>query len=162
MSEWSKQSEEMFKSWESTQRQLLQNWRDNLERLNLPQDSEVWKESIQNWQDTAEKSFQAQLDMTHSWMENLSSLEGLPEQAQTSVARFREMSDQWVKTQSELWGNWFEMMKNFEPSTITDNWMEMYKDSLSTWQKATDNILDAQSAWWKSWAGSQAESEEES
>jgi hypothetical protein len=160
MSEWTKQMEEMFQSWNDAQKRLMESWQENLEKLGFPQDSELWEKSMQTWQETVEKSLQAQRDWTSSWIDNLSSMEGLPEPAVKSAERFQEMSNQWLSTQGDLWGNWFEMMNSFDPSSLSGNWTEMFKDPIKTWQNATEKVLESQSTWLKTWLGSEAESEE--
>ena len=160
MSEWTKQTEEMFQSWNEAQKRLMETWSENLKKVGFPQDSEIWGKSIQTWQETVEKSSQAQREMTNSWIENLSSMDGIPEQVQNSAQRYREMSEQWRTTQDDLWGNWFEMLKSFEPSTLSGGWMDMFKDPLNAWQKATEKVLEGQSSWMKTWLGNQEESDE--
>ena len=161
MSEWTKQMEEMFQSWNEAILSLMESWRESLKKLGFPQDTEIWGKSIQTWEETVEKSMQSQKEWTSSWIENLSSLEGIPEPAMKSAERFREMSDQWLKTQGDLWGNWFEMLKSFDPSSLSGNWMEMFKDPLKAWQSATERVLESQSTWLKTWLGSEAEESEE-
>jgi hypothetical protein len=160
MTDWTKQTEEMFKSWNEAQTRLMEGWRESLKKLGVPQDTEIWGKSIQTFEETVEKSLQAQQEWTHSWIENLSSMEGIPEQAQKSADRFREMSDQWLATQGDLWGNWFKMLKSFDPSSLSGNWMDMFRDPLQAWQNATEKVLETQSTWIKTWLGSQEKSEE--
>jgi hypothetical protein len=160
MSEWTKQMEEMFQSWNEAQKNLMESWRESWKKLGFPQDTEIWEKSIQTWQETVEKSMQSQQDWTNSWIENLSSMEGMPDAAAKSAERFREMSDQWMKTQSDLWGNWFEMLKSFDTSSLTGNWMEMFKDPLKVWQNATERVLESQSTWLNTWLGTKEEGEE--
>ena len=69
------------------------------------------------------------------------------------------MSDRWLSTQGDLWGNWFEMINSFDPSALSGNWTEMFKDPLKAWQNATEKVLESQSTWLKTWLGSEAESE---
>ena len=89
MTEWTTQMEEMFHSWNEAQNRLMESWRENLKKMGFPQDTELWEKSISTWQETVEKSIQAQRDWTSSWIENLSSMEGLPEPAAKSAERFR-------------------------------------------------------------------------
>lgn len=160
MSEWTKGMEEMFSSWNEAQKKLMEGWQENLKKMGFPGDTELWEKSLSTWQETVEKSIQAQRDWTSSWIENLSSMEGLPEPAAKSAERFREMSDRWLSTQGDLWGNWFEMLNSFDPSALSGNWTEMFKDPLKTWQNATEKVLENQSKWLKTWLGSEEETAE--
>jgi hypothetical protein len=155
MSEWTKGMEEMFGSWNEAQKQLMETWGENLKKMGFPGDPEIWGKSISTWQETVEKSLQAQREWTHSWIENLSSMEGLPDPAAKSAERFGELSEQWLSTQGDLWANWFEMLNSFDPSSLSSNWTEMFKDPLKVWQNATEKIIESQSTWLKTWSGSE-------
>lgn len=160
MSDWSQQMEGMFQSWSDAQKRMMEGWGENFKKMGFPQDTEVWAKSIQTWQETVEKSMQAQAEWTRSWIENLSSLEGVPEAAVKSAERYRDMSEQWLKTQGNLWSNWFEMLKSFDPSTLSGNWMDMFKDPLKAWQNASERVLETQSSWLKTWLGTEEEAAE--
>ena len=113
MTEWSKQAEEMFNTWRETQKSLMDKWVESIKSFTGTQNTEMWKKTLETWEETAKNTFNSQTDWMKSWIENLKSMEGLPEGAVESIDRFQEMAGRWNKTQDELWAKWFEMLKDF-------------------------------------------------
>jgi len=80
-------------------------------------------------------------------------MEGMPEPAVESVDRFQEMAGKWNDTQGELWGKWFEILKDIDFSQSTERITDTMKNPLQAWQQATQKVMDAQADWMKMWTG---------
>jgi hypothetical protein len=161
MTEWTKQAEEMFKTWSDAQKSLMDRWVESVKSFTGAPDTDMWKNTLETWENTAKNTFSSQAEWTQSWIENLQSMEGLPEPAVESVKRFQEMAGRWNKTQGELWDKWFEMLKDFDFSQPAEKYTEAMKNPLQTWQQATQQVMDAQAEWMKIWTGTSEEPAEE-
>jgi hypothetical protein len=161
MTEWTKQAEEMFKAWGDAQKSLMDKWAESIKSFTGGADTEMWKKTLETWEETAKNTFNSQAEWTASWIENLKSIEGLPDQAVESVNRFQEMAGRWNKTQEELWAKWFEMIKDFDFSQPAEAISDALKNPLKAWQQANQKVMDAQADWMKVWTGSGEEAADE-
>jgi hypothetical protein len=162
MTDWTKQTEEMFRTWSETQKKLMENWAGSMKGMGAPQGAEFWEKTLATWEETLEKSTKTQSEWTEKWIENLKSMEGIPEQAVESTERFQEMTQRWTSTQEQLWSKWFEMLRGLDPSSLTEKWSEAIQNPLQAWQDATKQVMDAQAEWMSLWTGSAGESAEKS
>ena len=153
MTEWTKQAEDMFKSWGDAQKNLMDKWVENIKSLSGIQDPELWNQTIETWEETAKNTHQSQSEWMEGWIEKFQEVEGLPEQALTLIEKFQEMGDRWTETQGQVWEKWFEMIKDFDPTQATDQWLEAAKNPIQSWQKATQRVFDAQADWLSIWTG---------
>jgi hypothetical protein len=156
MTEWTKQAEEMFKAWSEAQKSLMDKWVESVKSLGSP-DTEMWAKTLETWEETAKNTFSSQAKWTESWIENLKSTEGLPEQAVESINRFQEMAGRWNNTQEELWAKWFTMLKDMDFSQSAEKMTETMKNPLQAWQQATQKVMDAQADWMRIWTASKEE-----
>lgn len=157
MTDWTKQTEEMFKAWSDAQKKLMENWAESMKGIGVPQGTEFWEKTLAAWEETLEKSTKTQIEWTEKWIENLKSMEGMPEQAVKSTERFQEMTQRWTSTQEQLWAKWFEMLRGLDPSSLTEKWSEAIQNPLQAWQDATKKVMDAQAEWMHVWRGSAGE-----
>jgi len=153
MTEWTEQAEKMFKAWGEAQKSLMDKWVESVKSFSGVPDSDLWKKTIETWEETAKNTFSSQAEWTQGWIENLKSMEGLPDQASETMDRFQEMTGRWDKTQEALWDKWFEMLKSFDFAQPTETFTEAMKNPLNTWQQATKKVMDAQADWMKIWTG---------
>ncbi len=154
MSEWTQQTEEMFKAWSEAQKSLMDKWAESVKSFSGAPDTELWKNTLETWEQTAKNSMGSQAEWTQSWIENFKSIEGLPDQANASIEKFQEMAERWSTTQEELWAKWFEMLKNMDFSQPAEQVSEAFQNPMKSWQDATQKVLDAQADWMKIWTGS--------
>jgi hypothetical protein len=154
MTDWTKQAEEMFKAWSETQKKIMENWAESLKGAGAPQGAEFWEKTLATWEETLDKSSQAQAEWTEKWLENLKSMQGLPEQAVKSTERFQEMTQRWTTTQEQLWSKWFEMLRGLDPTSMTEKWSEAMQNPLQSWQDTTNKVIEAQMEWMRVWTGS--------
>jgi hypothetical protein len=72
------------------------------------------------------------------------------------------MSAQWNKTQGELLGNWFSMLKKFAPAGPTAaTWTDFPQNMFKLWQDSTQNIIDAQMQWMQAWMSQASKTKDE-
>jgi hypothetical protein len=160
MSDWIKQAEEMFKAWGESQQKIMESWAESMKGMAAPQGADMWEKAISTWEETLDKSAQAQAEWTEKWVENLKSTEGIPEPAVESIDRFVEITERWTATQADMSAKWFEMLRSLDPGSFTGKLSEAFQNPFQIWQDATKQILDAQSEWMRTWTGSTGDASE--
>jgi hypothetical protein len=158
MTDRTKQEEEMFKMWSETQKTIIENWAERMKGLGGSQGAELWEKTLATWEDTIVKTMNAQTEWTRQWIENLKSTPGMPEGAVASTARFQEMSQYWIIMQTQLWSNWFKMLRSFDPSLLSGKWAEAFQNPFQVWQQATQKAMEAQAEWLRAWTKSSEKS----
>ena len=161
MSDWMNQAEEMFKAWTESQQKLMDNWAESMSGMGATQGSELWDKAISTWEESLEKSTQAQAEWTEKWVENLQSTQGMPEQAIDSINRFVQATERWTATQAEMSAKWFEMLRNLDLGSFSGKLSEAIQNPFQVWQDATKRILDAQNEWMRTWTGSAGDAPEQ-
>jgi polyhydroxyalkanoate synthesis regulator protein len=156
MTDWTKQTEEMFKAWSEAQKKITESWAENVKGLGGAQSGELWEKALATWEETLEKSTKTQAEWTQKWIESLKSMQGMPEQAVASTERFQEMTQRWAAMQEQFWSNWFEMLRSLEPAKFSEKWGEAFQNPFQVWQNATKKVMDAQAEWLRVWMGSSA------
>lgn len=153
MTNWTQQTEEVFKAWSETQKKIMDNWAETVKGLSGSQQAEMWQKTLAAWEDMMHKSMATEAKWMQSWLEQLQSIEGMPAQARDATRQFQEISQRWASTQEQLWGGWFEMLKSFDPSRSSAKWLEALQNPIQAWQQATKQVMDAQAEWLKTWMG---------
>ena len=148
---WNTQFEDMMKAWTDTQKKVWDGYFDTMQGLNKSQSTRMWESTLSMGEDMLKDMLKTQSQGLAAWVDGLSKMEGVPAQTVESARQYQEMTNRWIKTQTELLENWFEMLKKFAPSAPTDSWTEMPQAMFKTWQESTQDIMDAQTKWMRSW-----------
>ena len=149
--DWIKQSEAMFKTWTDTQQKMWDTFSENVSGFGKSPGEKMWAQTVKAGEELVKNSLTAQAEWMKSWSENFKSLEGMPEQAAQAVAQFQEMTERWAVTQEKLWVAWFEMLKNFDSTQLSESWTKMPKNPFQVWQDSTKLVMDTQMEWVKTW-----------
>jgi hypothetical protein len=154
MTTWSQQTEEIFKAWTETQKKIMDNWAETVKGMSGSQQADIWQTSLVAWKDMLHKTIAAEAKWTQSWLEQLQSIDGMPAEAREATAQFQQLSQRWAATQEQLWESWFEMLGSMDPARYSTRWLEALQNPMQAWQKATQQVVDAQAEWLKTWMGS--------
>jgi aspartate aminotransferase-like enzyme len=158
MIDWTKQAEEMAKSWAETQKKMWDNWLGVMQQ-EKGQATEVWEKTVGAWEETVKNTLNVQAEWTRMWADSLKSIEGAPKEVSEWAAQAQEMAKQWGEAQKQLWDNWFAMVKKVEPAKMSGDWSEEGQKMFKTWQESTQKMMEAQTEWVRRWAA-QAEQKE--
>ena len=151
--DWTKQSEEMFKSWSETQQKMWNSWLEALQQsASSAQAADVWQKTINTWQETVNNTLAAQAKWTDSWSESFEAQNGTPEEMAQWVEQTQKMAKQWNEAQQKLWQNWFDLMKRDDLTGIVNSWQEEGQKAFTSWQESVQKVMDAQMQWLKMWA----------
>ena len=58
--EWTKQTEDMFKTWTEAQKKMWDEWLRAMQGFSRPQASEAWGKSVEAWEESVKKTLDAQ------------------------------------------------------------------------------------------------------
>lgn len=150
--EWTKQFEEMSKTWTDTQKKMWENWAEMAKSASTSQAQLSWETMLETWENAVQQTLDAQSEGVRMWTNGISALPNVPQGTNEWSHTFQEMTGRWNATQKELWANWFEMAKSFDPSKVATG--EANFDSqqmVEFWQEATQTMNKAQADWMKMW-----------
>lgn len=154
--EWTKQAEEMFKTWTEAQKKLWDDWLKGVQGLGRPQPQDVWVKTAEAWEDSVRESLKLQVEWTKLWAEGFVAVKGTPKEMTEWARQGQEMITQWAETQKRLWEDWLDLVKKLRPSGLGGNWEREGQKFAQTWQEGIQKALDAQAEWVRFWTAGQA------
>lgn len=152
MIDWKKQSEEMFKVWTESQQKMWNSWLETVQQnpAQAPM-TDMWKKTVETWEEMAKNVFSAQTEWARMWTENLSGMAGLPKEVVEWAQQAQEMTRRWSEAQQQLWQDWFEIVKKVDPAKMPANWDGESQKMFQSWQESTQKIMEAQAEWTRMW-----------
>ena len=150
--DWNQQFEEYMKTWTENQQKAWDSYFETMQGLGKSQSQRAWESTLSMGEKMLKDMLTSQNQWLASWVEGLSTMSGVPAQMVDSARQFQELSSQWNKTQTELIGNWFSMLKKFAPTSPVPGW-DMSQNMFKAWQDSTQSIFDAQMQWMQAWMG---------
>ncbi|HEV8620935.1 MAG TPA: hypothetical protein VGQ79_07915 [Nitrospiraceae bacterium] len=154
--EWTKQAQEIFKTWIDTQKKMWDEWFQATQGFGKAQGTEAWRKTVETWEQSLKKNLYLQMEWTKLWAESLSSVKGTPKELQEWARQGQEMMSRWAETQMQLWAGWFEVVKKLDPTARGGNWEKESEKVLLIWREALKKALDVQVEWGRVWTAGQA------
>jgi hypothetical protein len=162
--DWTKQANDMLKTYTSTQQKVWETWVSSMQLATTPQSPEVWQKTVDTWRGTVKYALEQQLELTRLWAESVATssvnmpsmpsmpgmtgmpmMPGVPATAVEWTRQMLDMTRTWTETQVRFSENWFEMLKKTEPGTLAQGWdMSQAQKIMSTWQDAAQKAVEAQ------------------
>lgn len=153
--EWTKQVEEMSKTWTDTQQKMWENWAEMAKSASTSQAQLSWETMLDTWQNALQQTLDAQSEGVRMWTNGITALPNVPQGTNEWSHTFQEMTSRWNDTQKQLWFNWFEMAKSFDPSKVATGEANFdNKQMMEFWQESAQTINKAQTDWMKMWGAS--------
>jgi hypothetical protein len=145
-------NESLFKNWADSQQKLLTDWLDTLRKLGGTPTMELWKTTVDAWQNSVKQTLDAHTAWTHQWIEVLTNAKGTPEELQTLVRQGKEQLQQWTEAERDLWQSWFNVVReiNFKPES--GDKQQVANDLLQLWQENAYKMIDAQANFVRRWS----------
>lgn len=150
--EWTKQSEEMFKTWTDAQTKMWNEWLKAMQGFGKSPSSQVWDKSIEAWEESINKILDAQADWTQRWAESFAVGQGTPKEMAEWAKHGQDMWRRWTDTQKQLWTGWFQVVKKLDPSAAGVNWGAEGQKFMRGWQEAVEKALNSQAEWLRFWS----------
>jgi polyhydroxyalkanoate synthesis regulator protein len=144
--DWLKRSQDMINSWMETQQKM---WKSFTDAAEMP-DMASWDKLMKTWENSLKNFVESQALWARSWVRNASEQFDVPG-ADMFVKAVEEMTNTWTEMQQQLWRNWFEMMKNFDPSKMTPGFQEEATKAMQGWQDQMKKLLETQREWLNQW-----------
>lgn len=158
--DWSKQTQETVKAWTETQQKMWDNWMEMVSGGAVStQAAEVWRKTMETWQEAVANTLEAQTEWTRTWTEALTKTPNVPKEMVEWVEQVKEMNKRWTEAQQQLWQSWFEMAKKIEPAQMDSGWDKEGKKVFQAWQDSTQKLMEAQLKWANMWGEKQAGTE---
>jgi len=143
--EWTKQSEEMFKTWTDAQKKMWDECLKVMQGFGQSPSTQVWEKTVDTWNQTTQKFLDAQVEGARLWAENVTKAKGTEEGAEWGK-QGQELITRFTETQKQLWANWFELVKKLDPSNMM-NWPRDGQKFVQSWQDTIQKAFNAQAEW---------------
>lgn len=141
----------LLKSWAESQQKLLTDWIDTMRKLGGTPTMELWKTTVDVWQDSVKATLDAQTKWTHQWIEILTHAKGTPEELEDLVRQGREQLQQWTEAERDLWQNWFNIVRDISFKPESGERPQLGSDLLQLWQNSAYKMIDAQTNFVRRW-----------
>ncbi|MCB9078043.1 MAG: hypothetical protein H6631_10660 [Anaerolineaceae bacterium] len=152
MMDWTKQTQDMFKSWTDTQKQMWDSWLQVVQKGGQPfQNNEIWQKTIETWENTVKSTLSTQSEWMKKWTDTLNTQQNVPQELVKWADQTEGMLKQWTSTQEQLWAGWFDMMKKADLSKLGESFDMDGKKAFEAWQESAKKIQDAQEQMVKMW-----------
>ncbi len=146
-------NETILKTWSETQQKLLNDWLDTLRKLGGTPTLELWRQTVDTWQNSVKETVDARAEYTRQLTETLAKAKGTPEEFRELAREGREQLQHWTEAERDLWKGWFNVAReiNFRPEPGAA--AQAGKDLVQLWQESTHKMIDAQAALIRRWTG---------
>jgi hypothetical protein len=144
--EWTKQSEDMLKTWNETQKKMWDEWTKAIQGFGKSPSAQVWEKTLETWNQTIQKVLDSQVEGARLWAEKFTTAKGMPQENVELAKQGQEMIIRWTETQKHLWENWFDLLKKLDVSNAV-NWSTDGPKFLQQWQETIKKAFDAQAEW---------------
>ena len=141
--EWAKQSEEMLKTWTEAQKKVWDDCMKALQGFGKSPSTEVWGKTVNTWNQTIQKSLDAQVEGARQWVKNFTTAKGTPQETAEWAKQGQEMTTRLMETQKQLWETWFEFVKKLDVSNMM-NWTRDGQKFIQSWQETIQEAFEAQ------------------
>ena len=154
-------NETILKTWSETQQKLLNDWLDTLRKLGGTPTLELWRQTVDTWQNSVKETVDARAEYTRQLTETLAKAKGSPEEFRELAREGREQLQHWAEAERDLWKGWFDVAReiNFRPEPGTG--AQAGKDLLQLWQESTHKMIDTQAALIRRWTGGTTKTREQ-
>lgn len=153
--------ETIMKTWSETQQKLLADWLDTLRKLGGTPTLELWRQTVDTWQNSVKETVDARAEYTRQLTEALGKAQRTPDEFRELAREGREQLQHWTEAERDLWKGWFDVAReiNFRPEPGTG--AQAGKDLLQLWQESTHKMIDTQAALIRRWTGGTTKTREQ-
>ena len=146
-------NETILKTWSETQQKLLADWLDTLRKLGGTPTLELWRQTVDTWQNSVKETVDARAEYTRQLTETLAKAKGTPEEFRELAREGREQLQHWAEAERDLWKGWFDVAReiNFRPEPGTG--AHVGQEFVQLWQDSAHKMIDAQAALVRRWTG---------
>jgi len=107
--------ENILKSWTEAQKRLWDSLSTALPAFRPPEGMDLWQETYQKnltaWESAVKQSLAVQAAWIKQWADRVANEQATPENMAEWTHQVEEVMQRWIDTQTQLWDDWFEMLK---------------------------------------------------
>ena len=156
MVEWTRQAEDMFKTWTDTQKTMWDEWIKVTQSFGKSHATDAWKRTVETWEESLKKNLHLQMEWTKLWAEGFTNVKGTPKELHDLARQGQDMMNRWAETQMQLCTAWFGIAKKLDPNALSGSWEKESEKVLHIWQESIKKALDAQAEWGRIWTAAQS------
>jgi hypothetical protein len=143
--DWTKETQDMFKSWIDVQTKTWQSLLKSAQEFDASNPAGLWEKTVDAWQDSIKGTLEAQIEGSRIWAEGLTSIEGAPKETQELANQVQKMTKDWTSLQQQMWNGWFEVVRKADPAQFGGDWDANGVNMLKTWQDMVQKMMSTQS-----------------
>ncbi len=152
MAEWTKQTEDVLRTWADTQKKLWGSWLEFAEQQTAQAPiADTWRKTVDAWEAAVKSGLQAQLDFARSVSDQVAAVKDVPKDVRDWSEQTQQLGARWNSAQKQLWESYFEMVRKAAPGSIVGRFDEENQKLFKVWQEAVEKIAAAHSAWARTW-----------
>src|SRR6266700_4517746 len=146
-------NETILKTWSETQQKLLADWLDTLRKLGGTPTLELWRQTVDTWQNSVKETVDARAEYTRQLTETLAKAKGTPEEFRELAREGREQLQHWAEAERDLWQSWFNTVReiNFRPESGAG--AQTGGDLMQLWRDTANKMIDTQADLVRRWTG---------
>ncbi|NIR29860.1 MAG: hypothetical protein GWN84_11225 [Gammaproteobacteria bacterium] len=150
--EWNDQVQKMMQSWTETQQKMWSNWLQSIEQLGKAPGADLWDKTVDTWQQSVNKTLEAQAEWTEAWAARFGEIEGAPKEVNDWAKEGQAMMRRWNEAQRELWDQWFDVVRKARPEGALGQ-KGSGDDIIRAWQDTARKAMQTQMQWATAWTG---------
>ena len=140
-----------MKTWMDAQKRMWDGFFEATQGYGKSPSTKSWEQLVSMGEETLKNTFQAQAGWIQTWVKSLTGVEGTPSQVLDSAKQFEDGYRRWSEAQQQIWANWFDLLKKFDPSSMTGGWPASFSNPFQVWQETTQKMVNAQFEWMRAW-----------
>lgn len=142
--DWTKQTQEMLKSWNETQQKMWGAWLAGVQGAGQSAAADAWQKTLDTWQKSVNDTFEAQGKLVKLWLDSMQSGEGKPASLSEWSKQTEEMIARLQESQRQLWDSGFAALRKADLRSMPGSWEQQAKQIFQDWQDATRKAMEAQ------------------
>ncbi len=150
--DWNEQMQKTMQSWAETQQKMWSSWLQSIEQLGKAPGGDLWDKTLDTWQQSVNKTLDAQAEWTQAWIGGVKEIEGAPKEVNDWAKDGQAMMSRWNEAQRELWEQWFEVLRKARPEAALGR-ARGGEDIIHAWQDTARKAMDTQMQWATAWMG---------
>jgi len=135
-----------MQSWADLQKSIWDRWLENLEQGKDTTPEALWKNGLEHWKESVEKTLDYQVESLRAWAGGLEDNENTPAEIWGWAREGVAMVESWVDAERKLWDQWFELMGSARGTA--GNPMQVTGEQ---WQQFGEKMLEMQSNLTSAW-----------
>jgi hypothetical protein len=153
MTDWTKQTEELMKTWMKAQQQFWDAWKAAMPKAGTEQATRIWTQMADVWKEAVEQTVHTQNEWANMWADSIRAQESAPKELKAWSDQLASTMKTWTESQAKLWESMLETMKQSTPDQLMQRMDEGTQVAFQSWQEAVEKAAEAQRKLLRLWGG---------